>query len=160
MVVITFAIDSGDGVGVDRSQAMHTFFKGLGGVCLGALTGAGLGAALFFAAEVVLPKQVDAAPAHTVAKTLKHEPKLSARKTILEANRHLIANGWSPAPEKMPTPEERRLSSVALESLSSCSVTGVGFCRFDYRRDLQRLSVVTVPSEPGRPSVGRVDRWW
>ena len=79
---------------------MHTFFKGLGGVCLGALTGAGLGAALFFAAEVVLPKQVDAAPAHTVAKTLKHEPMLSARKTILEANRHLIANGWSPAPEK------------------------------------------------------------
>ena len=69
MVVITFAIDSGDGVGVDRSQAMHTFFKGLGGVCLGALTGAGLGAALFFAAEMVLPKQVDAAPAHTVAKT-------------------------------------------------------------------------------------------
>ena len=35
---------------------------------------------------------------------------------------------------------------------------GVGFCRFDYRRDLQRLSVVTVPSEPGRPSVGRVKR--
>ncbi len=139
---------------------MNTFFKGLGGVCLGALTGAGLGAAAFLTAEAVLPKQADAAPAHTVAKTLKHEPMLSARKTILEANRHLIANGWSPAPEKMPTPEERRLSSVALESLSSCSVTGVGFCRFDYRRDLQRLSVVTVPSEPGRPSVGRVDRWW
>ena len=160
MVVITFAIDSGDGVGVDRSQAMHTFFKGLGGVCLGALTGAGLGAALFFAAEAVLPKQADAAPVHTVAKTLKHEPKLSARQTILEANRHLIANGWRPAPEKTPTPEERRLASVALESLSACSAKGVGLCRFDYRRDLQRLSVVTVPSEPGRPSVGRVDRWW
>ena len=139
---------------------MHAFLKGLSGVCLGSVAGAGLGAALFFAAEVVLPKQADAAPAHTVAKTLKHEPKLTTTQTILEANRHLIANGWHPAPEKMPTPEERRLSSVALESLSSCAGTGVGFCRFDYRRDLQRLSVVTVPSEPGRPSVGRVERWW
>tara|TARA_B100001121_G_scaffold31198_1_gene25669 strand:- start:286 stop:705 length:420 start_codon:yes stop_codon:yes gene_type:complete len=139
---------------------MKAFFKGLGGVCLGTLAGAGLGAATFFTADAVLPKQADAAPAHTVAKNPKHEPKLSARQTILEANRLLIADGWRPAPEKTPTPEERRLSSVALESLSTCSGTGVGFCRFDYRRDLQRLSVVTVPSEPGRPSVGRVDSWW
>ena len=28
------------------------------------------------------------------------EPQLSARQTILEANRHLIADGWRPAPEK------------------------------------------------------------
>ena len=139
---------------------MKAFFKGLGGVCLGTVAGAGLGAATFFTADAVLPKQADAAPAHTVAKNPKHEPKLSARQTILEANRLLIADGWRPAPEKTPTPEERRLSSVALESLSTCSGTGVGFCRFDYRRDLQRLSVVTVPSEPGRPSVGRVDSWW
>ena len=68
--VIELAGDCGDGVGVDRSQTMHTFFKGLGGVCLGTIAGAGLVAALFFAAEEVLPKQVDAAPAHTVAKTL------------------------------------------------------------------------------------------
>ena len=139
---------------------MKAFFKGLGGVCLGTLAGAGLGAATFFTADAVLPKQADAAPAHTVAKNPKHEPKLSARQTILEANRLLIADGWRPAPEKTPTPEERRLSSVALESLSTCSGTGVGYCRFDYRRDLQWLSVVTVPSDPGRPSVGRVDRWW
>ena len=139
---------------------MNAFFRGLGGVCLGTLAGAGLGAATFFTADAVLPKQADAAPAHTVAKTPKHEPKLSARQTILEANRLLIADGWRPAPEKTPTPEERRLSSVALESLSTCSGTGVGYCRFDYRRDLQWLSVVTVPSDPGRPSVGRVDRWW
>ena len=139
---------------------MKAFFKGLGGVCLGTLAGAGLGAATFFTADAVLPKQADAAPAHTVAKNPKHEPKLSARQTILEANRLLIADGWRPAPEKTPTPEERRLSSVALESLSTCSGTGVGYCRFEYRRDLQRLSVVTVPSDPGRPSVGRVDRWW
>ena len=158
--VIIWVVDCGDGVCFERSQAMHDFFKGLGHVCLGTLAGAGLGAASFFAIEAVLPKQSNAAPAHTVAKTVKHEPKLSAKQTILEANRHLIANGWRPAPEKTPTLEERRLASVALESLSACSSTGVGFCRFDYRRDLQRLSVVTVPSEPGRPSVGRVERWW
>ena len=139
---------------------MNAFLRGLGTVCLGTLAGAGLGAAAFFATEALLPKQADAASVHTVAKTPEPEPKLSARQTILEANRYLIANGWRPAPEKKPTPEERRLSSVALESLSACSGTGVGFCRFDYRRDLQRLSVVTVPSEPGRPSVGRVERWW
>ena len=28
------------------------------------------------------------------------DPQLSARQTILEANRHLIADGWRPAPEK------------------------------------------------------------
>ena len=139
---------------------MNDFLRGSGCVCLGTLAGAGLGAASFFAIEAVLPTQADAAPAHTVAKTNKHQPKLSARQTILEANRHLIANGWHPAPEKTPTLEDRRLASVALESLSACSGTGVGFCRFDYRRDLQRLSVVTVPSQPGRPSVGCVDRWW
>ena len=38
--------------------------------------------------------------------------------------------------------------------------TGAGFCRFDYQREQQRLSVVTVPSNPGQPSVGRVERWW
>lgn len=67
------------------------------------LAGAGVGASLFFAAEVVLLKQADAAPAHTVSKTLKHEQKLSAKQTILEANRHLIANGWRPELEKLPT---------------------------------------------------------
>ena len=122
---------------------MNTFFRGFGGVCLGTLIGAGLGAATFFAAEAVLSKQAGAAPAHTAAKTLKHEPKLSARQTILEANRHLIANGWRPAPEKTPTPEERRWSSVALDSLSACSGPGVGFCRFDYRRVQHQLTVIS-----------------
>ena len=88
---------------IESSQAMNTFFKGLGSVCLGTLAGAGLGAVAFLTAEALLPKQAEAAPAHTVAKTPKHEPKLSARQTILEANRHLIANGWRPELEKLPT---------------------------------------------------------
>ena len=49
-------------MGVDRSQAMHTFFRGLGSVCRGTLADAGLGAAAFFTAEAVLPKQAEAAP--------------------------------------------------------------------------------------------------
>jgi hypothetical protein len=85
---------------------------------------------------------------------------LNPRQTILEADRHLIADGWQPSPEQIPSLEERRLAAVDLKSLSACSGTGLGFCRFDYVRDAQRLSVVTVPSQPGQPSVGRVERWW
>ena len=69
MQVIESDAESGDRVGVDRSQAMSTFFKGLGGVCLGTLAGAGLGAVAFLKAEAILPRQADAAPTHTVAKS-------------------------------------------------------------------------------------------
>jgi len=87
-------------------------------------------------------------------------PELIARQSILEADRSLVAAGWRPSPQQKPTAAEREWAKVSLESLSSCSGTGAGFCRFDYVRDSQRLSVVTVPSSPGRPSVGRVERWW
>ena len=63
--VTTWVVDWGDGVGVDRSEAMVDFFKGLGSVCLGTLAGAGLGAALFFVVDASLPKQADAASAVT-----------------------------------------------------------------------------------------------
>lgn len=85
---------------------------------------------------------------------------LTQRQTILEAHRTLLAAGWQPAPAQQPSQQERLWSAVALPSLSTCSGTGIGFCRFDYRRKQQRLSVVTVPSNPGQPSVGRVERWW
>ena len=85
---------------------------------------------------------------------------LNPRQTILEADRHLVADGWQPSPGQTPSSEERRLAAVNLKSLSACSGTGIGFCRFDYKRNTQRLSVVTVPSETGKPSVGRVERWW
>ena len=86
--------------------------------------------------------------------------QLNKRQTILEANRHLLADGWRPAPQQTPSPQDRALASVSLASLSACSGSGVGFCRYDYVRDQQKLSVVTVPTDPGRPSVGRVERWW
>ena len=87
-------------------------------------------------------------------------PALKLRQTILEANRYLIDEGWQPSPKAFPSPEERRWSAVPLSSLSTCSGTGVGFCRFDYQKDQQQLSVITVPSNPGQPSVGKVSRWW
>ena len=87
-------------------------------------------------------------------------PQLNQRQTILEANRYLIADGWRPAPQQTPSLQERAIASVSLASLSACSGSGVGFCRYDYVREQQTLSVVTVPSDPGKPSVGRVERWW
>lgn len=86
--------------------------------------------------------------------------ELIARQSILDADRSLVAAGWRPSPQQQPSAAEREWSKVPLKSLSTCSGTGAGFCRFDYVRDSQRLSVVTVPSSPGRPSVGRVERWW
>ena len=88
------------------------------------------------------------------------EPILQIDQTILEAHAQLIEAGWTPAPTQTPSERERRWAGVTLESLSSCSGSGVGFCRFDYQRESQRLSVVTIPSRPGTASMGRVDRYW
>ncbi len=65
------------------------------------------------------------------------EPQLSARQTILEANRQLIADGWRPAPEKGQRPRSgagpllrskvlrpvpaRVLASAALITAETCS---------------------------------------
>ncbi|MBL6801702.1 MAG: hypothetical protein O2972_08845 [Cyanobacteria bacterium] len=87
-------------------------------------------------------------------------PQLNQHQTILDAHRVLLSAGWQPAPEALPSPGERHWSGVSLNSLSTCSGTGAGFCRFDYKRNRERLSVVTVPSKPGKASVGRVARWW
>ena len=86
--------------------------------------------------------------------------QLNQRQTIFEAHRTLVAAGWQHAPETNPSPGERHWSGVSLHSLSTCSGTGAGLCRFDYKRNNERLSGVTVPSRPGEASVGRVARWW
>ena len=85
---------------------------------------------------------------------------LQPDQSILEAHQQLIAAGWQPAPTQTPSERERQWAAVTLSSLSSCSGSGAGFCRFDYQRQEKRLSVVTVPSKPGKPSIGRVNRWW
>ena len=87
-------------------------------------------------------------------------PALKLHQTILEANRYLIDEGWQLTPKSFLTPEKRRWSAVALNSLSNCFGTGVGFCQFDYQKDHQQFSVITVPSCPGQQSVGQVSSWW
>ena len=96
-------------------------------------------------------------PVTTVA---SQQLPLSPQQSIVEANRTLLVARWRPAPDQEPSPDERYWSGVTLKSLSSCSGTGEGFCRFDYQREGQTLSVVTVPSRPGQASVGRVVQWW
>ena len=85
---------------------------------------------------------------------------LQTDQSILEAHQQLIAAGWQPAATQTPSERERQWAAVTLSSLSSCSGSGAGFCWFDYQRQEQRLSVVTVPSKPGKASIGRVNRWW
>ena len=85
---------------------------------------------------------------------------LSPHHSFVDAHRTLLAAGWRPAPDQEPFPDERHWFRVTLQSLSSCAGTGKGFCRFIYQREVQTLSVVTVPSRPGQASVGRLIQWW
>lgn len=89
---------------------------------------------------------------------------LTAGQPILEADAVLLSSGWRPHPQNAPQKIDQQRAGVPLSSLSACSGTGIGFCRFDYRRNGRQLSVVTVPV-PGAASRERaiggiVDRWW
>ena len=89
---------------------------------------------------------------------------LSAGQSILEADAVLLASGWRPSPSQQPLALDQKLAGVPLSSLSACSGTGYGFCRFDYRRNGRQLSVVTVPlemrSRQNSQLGGVVKRWW
>ena len=89
---------------------------------------------------------------------------LSAGQPILEADAVLLSSGWRPHPQQHPQALDQQRAGVPLSSLSACSGTGVGFCRFDYRRNGRQLSVVTIPAparvERGRAIGGVVERWW
>jgi hypothetical protein len=85
--------------------------------------------------------------------------QLQVGQSIRVADASLLASGWLPQPDQSMEGLEQDSSEPALPSLSSCSGTGVGFCRYDYARDRQRLSVVTVPS-PSSDLSGLVQRWW
>jgi hypothetical protein len=89
---------------------------------------------------------------------------LSAGQPILEADAVLLASGWRPHPQQKPLEMDQQRAGVPLTSLSACSGTGEGFCRFDYRRNGRQLSVVTIPSRLGADKVaqlgGVVKRWW
>lgn len=66
---------------------------------------------------------------------------------VLAADRHLRRLGWRPAPGRQPDALDRKLAGNSLASLSDCSGTGLGFCRYDYRRDAVNLSVITLPEQ-------------
>ncbi len=85
--------------------------------------------------------------------------QLQVGQSIRAADASLLASGWLPQPDQSIERLERDPSAPALPALSACSGTGVGFCRYDYARDRQRLSVVTVPS-PSPAVSGLVQRWW
>ena len=71
---------------------------------------------------------------------------LSAGQPILEADAVLLGSGWRPSPQHHPLDLDQQRAGVPLTSLSACSGTGQGYCRFDYHRNGRQLSVVTTPS--------------
>ena len=85
--------------------------------------------------------------------------QLQIGQSIRAADASLLASGWLPKPDQSVEGLEPDPSRPTLPALSACSGTGVGFCRYDYARDRQRLSVVTVPSFSSDVS-GLVQRWW
>ena len=82
---------------------------------------------------------------------------LSRDQPIETADARLRSAGWQPAGEPGLQPFERQLAGNDLSSLSGCSGTGAGFCRYDYRRGKRQLAVVTSAGSDGR---GRVLRWF
>ena len=86
-------------------------------------------------------------------------PDLQAGQSILVVDQTLTSTGWNPAPMGRVRSFEQKQAGNQLLSLASCSGTGVGYCRYDYKRSNKRLVVVTVPaSQPDQ--AGRVARWW
>lgn len=83
-------------------------------------------------------------------------PSLRQREPIEQADRGLQGAGWQPDGDALIDSLDRELSGNALTSLRSCSGTGVGFCRYGYRRGGERLEVITVPNRDGD---GLVHHW-
>jgi hypothetical protein len=76
-------------------------------------------------------------------------PVVAPQEPISQVDARLLADGWVAKPERDPLPFERRLAQNTLASLSGCSGTGMGFCRYDYQRNNHRFAVVTVPGPFG-----------
>lgn len=81
---------------------------------------------------------------------------LAARQRIERADAQLRRQGWQPHGDPLIESLDRELAGSDLSSLRSCSGTGAGFCRYDYRRGRQQLQVITVP---GRDGDGLVHHW-
>ena len=81
---------------------------------------------------------------------------LRVREPIEAADARLRRLGWQPEQDPPAESFDRELSGNALSSLRACSGTGLGYCRYDYRRGRDRLQVITVPDSNGD---GQVVRW-
>jgi hypothetical protein len=81
---------------------------------------------------------------------------LAANQRIERVDVQLRRQGWQPHGDPLVESLDRGLAGSDLSSLRSCSGTGAGFCRYDYRRGRQHLQVITVP---GRDGDGLVHHW-
>jgi hypothetical protein len=81
---------------------------------------------------------------------------LAANQRIERVDVQLRRQGWKPHGDPLVESLDRELAGSDLSSLRSCSGTGAGFCRYDYRRGRQHLQVITVP---GRDGDGLVHHW-
>ena len=81
--------------------------------------------------------------------TSPRPPDLVESEPMTQADARLIAAGWAPDPDREPLPFERKLAGNSLASLSACSGTGLGFCRYDYKRGSQTIAVITIPGAGG-----------
>jgi hypothetical protein len=76
-------------------------------------------------------------------------PVVAPQEPINQVDARLLADGWIANPDRDPRPFERQRAHNNLASLSACSGTGMGFCRYDYQRGSQHFAVVTVPGPGG-----------
>lgn len=83
-------------------------------------------------------------------------PSLRNREPIQQVDHLLRRAGWQPDGERQLDSLDRELSGNDLTSLRSCSGTGMGFCRYAYRRGRERLDVITIPNHNGD---GLVHHW-
>ncbi|MEE4451562.1 hypothetical protein [Novosphingobium resinovorum] len=67
---------------------------------------------------------------------------------ITRARKALIAAGWTPVnhggPDDRIDEREQALAQLGVTEVDSCSGTGFGYCRFDYRKGKATLGVTTV----------------
>lgn len=86
-------------------------------------------------------------------------PALKPREPIEQADRQLRRSGWQADGDPLIDSFDRELSGNDLSSLRSCSGTGVGFCRYLYRRGGEHLELITVPSADGSGLLHHWRQW-
>lgn len=86
----------------------------------------------------------------------RRAPSLLQREPIEQLDQRLRGQGWRADGDPALDSYDRELAGNDLASLRSCSGTGAGFCRYDYRRGPQQLSVITIPNTNGD---GLVHHW-